>query len=54
MYAEADMDAMWKLRCAMDPKQIANPGKMFPTGESPALRMTGLHPLERAGVISRE
>ena len=54
MYAEADMDAMWKLRCAIDPKQIANPGKMFPTGEAPALRMTGLHPLERAGLISRE
>jgi len=54
MYAEADMDAMWKLRCAMDPKQIANPGKMFPAGEPPALRMTGLHPLERAGLISRE
>jgi glycolate oxidase len=30
MYAEADVDAMWKLRCAMDPQQIANPGKMFP------------------------
>jgi glycolate oxidase len=44
---------MWKLRCAMDPKQIANRGKMFPSGE-PSMRFTGLHPLEREGVISRE
>jgi len=54
MYGEIDMDVMWKLRCAMDPLQIANRGKMFPTGEPPAMRLTGLHPLEREGVISRE
>jgi glycolate oxidase len=54
MYAEADMDAMWKLRCALDPKQIANRGKMFPSGEPAALRLTGLHPLEQAGILSRE
>ena len=54
MYGETDMDVMWKLRCAMDPLQIANRGKMFPTGEPPAMRHTGLHPLERAGLISRE
>ena len=59
MYAEADVDVMWKLRCAMDPKQIANRGKMFPGAASaasgePAARFTGLHPLERDGVISRE
>jgi glycolate dehydrogenase FAD-linked subunit len=54
MYGEADMDAMWRLRCAIDPKQVANPGKMFPSGEAPALRRTGLHPLEQAGLLSRE
>jgi glycolate oxidase len=57
MYGEADMDLMWKLRCAMDPKQIANPGKMFPSatgGEPQGAGFTGMHPLERAGVISRE
>ena len=54
MYGEIDMDVMWKLRCAMDPLQIANRGKMFPTGEPPAMRLTGMHPLEREGVISRE
>lgn len=54
MYGEIDMDLMWRMRCAMDPLQIANRGKMFPTGEPPALRLTGMHPLERAGLISRE
>jgi len=33
---------------------LANPGKMFPTGEAPALASHGLHPLEKAGFISRE
>lgn len=54
MYGETDVDVMWRLRCAIDSKQIANPGKMFPSGEPAALRFTGLHPLEQAGVISRE
>jgi len=54
MYGETDMEAMWQLRCAMDPKQIANRGKMFPSGEPQTLRQVGLHPLERDGVISRE
>ncbi len=54
MYGEADMDMMWKLRCAVDPRQIANRGKMFPGGEVSSPFSTGMHPLERAGVISRE
>jgi glycolate oxidase len=54
MYGEADVDTMWQLRCAMDPKQIANRGKMFPSGEPQTLRQIGLHPLERDGLISRE
>jgi len=54
LFGEVDLDLMWQLRCAMDPKQIANRGKMFPSGEPPALQMTGLHPLEREGIISRE
>jgi hypothetical protein len=44
------------VRAAFDPLEIANPGKMFPAGE-PAVMTTaqhGLHPLERAGVITRE
>jgi glycolate oxidase len=54
MYAPNDMDAMRRLRRQMDPKLVANPGKMFPSGEAPALRQVGLHPLEKAGVIQRE
>jgi glycolate oxidase len=54
MFAEADVEAMHRLRLAMDPLLIANPGKMFPAGEAPALRQVGLHPLEKAGVIERE
>jgi glycolate oxidase len=52
MYADDDMAFMRRLHAAIDPKQIANRGKMLGTGgASPAAH--GLHPLERAGVISR-
>jgi glycolate oxidase len=54
MFGRTDMDAMWTLRKTMDPKELANRGKVFPSGEAPALRQVGLHPLEKAGVISRE
>lgn len=54
MFSAADMDAMWQLRITVDPKQIANRGKVFLDTEAPALRMSGMHPLEKAGVISRE
>ncbi|MDQ1301140.1 MAG: glycolate oxidase [Chloroflexota bacterium] len=54
MYGENDIEAMHRLRRACDPKEIANRGKMFPGSEAPALRQAGLHPLEAAGVISRE
>jgi glycolate oxidase len=42
------------VRRAFDPKLVANPGKMFPGKDAPALSTVGLHPLEQAGVISRE
>ena len=54
MFNEDDIDAMHRLRLAMDPKEISNRGKMFPDGASPALRYNGPHPLEKAGIISRE
>ena len=46
----------WRVlsRAAFDPLGIANPGKMFPEAGAPALTQHGLHPLEKAGVISRE
>jgi len=54
MYDEASIDAMRRLRESMDPKTLANRGKMFPTGEGEPVGLYGLHPLEKAGVISRE
>jgi glycolate dehydrogenase FAD-linked subunit len=54
MYGEADIEAMQRLRRVCDPKEIANRGKMFPGGDAPSHRQVGMHPLEAAGVISRE
>ena len=54
MFSEQELDIMQALRQAIDPKEIANRGKMFPDGEAPALKQHGMHPLERQGVISRE
>jgi glycolate oxidase len=53
MFSDAEIDCMKRLRAAFDPLGIANPGKMFPDSEAPALHNRGLHPLEKAGVISR-
>jgi glycolate oxidase len=54
MFNAEEIDCMQRLRAAFDPLGIANPGKMFPGKEAPALSHHGLHPLEKAGVISRE
>ncbi len=54
MFSAEEIDFMKRLRRAFDPQEIANPGKMFPGGEAPALVQHGMHPLEKAGVISRE
>ena len=54
MYDKIDVEAMHRLRLAIDPHELSNRGKMFPGGEAPSLKFTGMHPLERAGVISRE
>lgn len=54
MFAAEDIDAMKRLRRQFDPKEIANRGKMFPGGDAPVMQLRGLHPLEAAGVISRE
>ena len=55
MFAEPDLDAFQRLRCAFDPAGLANPGKVMPTprlcGEVPGpYRM---HPLEAAGIAER-
>jgi glycolate oxidase len=54
MFTPDEIDCFRKLRAAFDPFGIANPGKMFPGSEAPALQHRGLHPLEKAGLISRE
>jgi glycolate oxidase len=54
MFSDIDIDTMKRIRESIDSRTIANRGKMFPDSEAPALSMYGLHPLEKAGVISRE
>jgi glycolate oxidase len=54
MFGPDEIECMQRLRAAFDPLGIANPGKMFPAGEAPALAQHGLHPLEKAGILSRE
>ena len=53
MFSAADLDTMQLVRCAFDPRGLANPGKVFPTprlcGEVPG-RHTGAHPLQEAGL----
>ena len=52
MFTTDDMNVMQLLRCAFDPHQVCNPGKIFPTprlcGERPGpFRM---HPIQKAGL----
>jgi len=53
MYDEDDLDTMQLVRCAFDPANVSNPGKVFPTprlcGEVPG-RHKGAHPLQDAGL----
>ena len=54
MFSPYDIEVMKRVRTAFDPDKVANPGKMFPGREAPSLSQSGLHPLEEAGIISRE
>ena len=54
MFSPDEIDCLKRLRAAFDPLGVANPGKMFPGPEAPSLIQQGLHPLEKAGLISRE
>jgi glycolate oxidase len=55
MFSDEDLAAFQKLRCAFDPTQRANPGKVMPAprlcGEVPGPYR--VHPLEAAGVAER-
>jgi glycolate oxidase len=53
MFGEVDIALMTELRRAIDPLELANRGKVFPGGDSPATQSHAPHPLEQAGVISR-
>jgi glycolate oxidase len=52
MFTSDDMNVMQLLRCAFDPHQICNPGKIFPTprlcGERPG--PFHMHPVQKAGL----
>jgi glycolate oxidase len=55
MFTDDDMKVMQLLRCAFDPHQLANPGKIFPTprlcGERPG--PFHMHPLQKAGIVEQ-
>jgi glycolate oxidase len=52
MYAEPDLDTMQRVRRAFDPRNLCNPGKIFPTPRLCAERPGPYvpHPLETAGI----
>jgi glycolate oxidase len=54
MFSATDIECMKLTRGAFDPDHIANPGKMFPEGQAPALTLYGMHPLEAQGIASRQ
>jgi glycolate oxidase len=55
MFAPVDLDTMQRVRCAFDPSNICNPGKVFPTprlcGEVPGPYRA--HPVEQLGLAER-
>ena len=55
MFTGDDLEAMQKVRRAFDPRNLSNPGKIFPTprlcGEVPGPYRQ--HPLEKAGLAER-
>jgi glycolate oxidase len=52
MFGDDDLDTMQLVRCAFNPRNLCNPGKVFPTprlcGEVPGVRR-GPHPAVAAG-----
>lgn len=55
MFTETDLDTMQLVRCSFDPRNLCNPGKVFPTprlcGEVPGPYRA--HPAEVAGLADR-
>jgi glycolate oxidase len=56
MFGPGDLDTMQLLRCAFDPRNLCNPGKVFPTprlcGEVPGARRAP-HPLVASGQLDQ-
>ena len=53
MFGPEDTEFMHLLRDSIDPKRLANRGKMLASSEAPALMTHGLHPLEKKGIVFR-
>lgn len=53
MFGEHDTTLMQQVRDSIDPRQLANRGKMLPEASAPALTHRGLHPVEKAGLAFR-
>jgi glycolate oxidase len=56
MFSEEDLDTMYLIRCAFDPKGLCNPGKVFPTPRScveAGKTSYREHPIERLGLGER-
>jgi glycolate oxidase len=55
MFSDDDLDVMQRLRDAIDPRRLCNPGKVLPTprlcGEVPGPYRQ--HPVEAAGLADR-
>ena len=55
MFSDDDLDVMQRVRDAIDPKRLCNPGKVLPTprlcGEVPGPYRQ--HPIEKAGLGER-
>lgn len=55
MFTDEDLDLMRRMRAAFDPRNLCNPGKVFPTprlcGEVPGPYRQ--HPAEAAGLAQR-
>ena len=55
MFTDDDLDVMQRVRAAFDPRNLCNPGKIFPTprlcGEVPGPYRR--HPVEQAGLAER-
>ncbi|MBK8050865.1 MAG: FAD-binding protein [Anaerolineales bacterium] len=54
LFSPVDLEVMAEVRRAMDPDELANRGKVLPAGDAPSLASHQPHPLEKAGIITRE